>query len=207
MLPAHKPDRRIERTRGAILAAFNDLVLTVGYDRISVRDIIERAGIGRSTFYEHFEDKDEVLRQSVTPVLAVLAATVADAPPPAELTVVVAHFKDNRRLLRAFFDGPPRRLLARYLAALIEERVTMMSDTVPLVPATMVAAQLAESQLGLVQSWLEDPARAGAAAVATALVVATRAAASALLEPSAQRACETRRPRAASIAAETAIRR
>jgi AcrR family transcriptional regulator len=205
MLQPHKLDRRIERTRGAVLAAFGHLVLTVGYDRISVRDIIERAGIGRSTFYDHFEDKDDVLRQSVEPVLAILAATLADAPPPAQLTAVVAHFSDSRRLLRAFFDGPPRRLIARYLAELIEVRVTTTNDIAPLLPATMVAAQLAESQLGLVQSWLEDPDRVDAATVASALVLTTRAAARALLRPAGQGA--TKRPRAASIAADTATRR
>jgi len=206
-MQAHKPDRRIERTRSAIRAAFSDLVLTVGYDRIGVRDIVERAGIGRSTFYEHFEDKEDVLRQSVTPVLAALAATVTDTPPPAELTAVVAHFSDNRRLVRAFFEGPPRRLLAHYLAALIEERLIVAEDDVALVPLAMIAAQLADSQLGLLQSWLDDPDRCSAATVTAALVVTTRAAVAVLLRPAAQRERVTRSSRAASIAAETAIRR
>jgi AcrR family transcriptional regulator len=207
MLQAPKPDRRIARTRAAVLAAFRHLVFTVGYDEISVRDIIERAGIGRSTFYDHFEDKDDVLRQSVGPVLAVLAATLDDAPPPAQLTAVVAHFNDNLRMARAFFGGPPRRLIARYLAELIEARLATMNGSAPLLPVTMIAAQLAESQLGLVQSWLEDPARVDAAAVANALVLTTRASARALLRPADQTARETKRLRAASIAAATAIRR
>jgi AcrR family transcriptional regulator len=205
MLQAHKPDRRTERTRAAVLAAFGQLVFTVGYDQISVRDIIERAGIGRSTFYDHFDDKEDVLRQSVTPVLAVLAAALADTFPPAQLTAVVAHFNDNRGLVRAFFDGPPRRLIVGYLAELIEERLTTMNGIAPILPAAMVAAQLAESQIGLVQSWLEDPARVDAATVANALVLTTRASARALVWPADQ--AETKRLRAASIAAETATRR
>lgn len=102
---------------------------------------------------------------------------------------------------------PPRRLLARYLAVMIEERLIVADDAVPLVPLATIAAQLADAQLGLLQSWLDDPDRCSAATVATALVVTTRAAAAVLLRPAAQRERETRSSRAASIAAETAIRR
>ena len=70
MIRSAKPDRRVERTRVAILGAFRDLVLTRGYDPISVRDIVDAAGVGRSTFYEHFDDKDDLFQQSLRPLLS-----------------------------------------------------------------------------------------------------------------------------------------
>ena len=54
-----KQDRRIQRTRSALLQAFVSLLLEPRrYDQIKVGDIVERANVGRSTFYEHFRNKD-----------------------------------------------------------------------------------------------------------------------------------------------------
>lgn len=56
-------DRRQRRTRRAIYAAFEQLLLEQHYRDITVAQIIERADIGRSTFYTHFDTKDELLNQ------------------------------------------------------------------------------------------------------------------------------------------------
>ncbi|WP_344491513.1 helix-turn-helix domain-containing protein [Nonomuraea monospora] len=54
-------DRRVRRTRRLIQEALVALILDKGYDAVTVTDIIERADVGRSTFYAHFTDKREVL--------------------------------------------------------------------------------------------------------------------------------------------------
>lgn len=54
-------DRRQARTRRAILTAFRSLLLEQDYAKITVQQIIERADIGRSTFYDHFETRDALL--------------------------------------------------------------------------------------------------------------------------------------------------
>ena len=59
-------DRRIAKTRKAIFAAFDALIVRTDYSKISVQNIIDQADIGRSTFYEHFETKDELLRAKCT---------------------------------------------------------------------------------------------------------------------------------------------
>ena len=47
-------DRRRQKTRKAVFAAFEELVSKKRYAQITVQDIIDRADIGRSTFYAHF---------------------------------------------------------------------------------------------------------------------------------------------------------
>ena len=54
---SNKQDRRSQRTRQLLSVAFVELLRKKGYSAITVSDIIERANIGRSTFYSHYRDK------------------------------------------------------------------------------------------------------------------------------------------------------
>lgn len=56
-----RPDRRVRRTRELLRNALMSLILERGYHRVTVQDIIDRADVGRSTFYAHFRDKDDLL--------------------------------------------------------------------------------------------------------------------------------------------------
>jgi AcrR family transcriptional regulator len=50
------------RNRESILTAAHELFIEQGYEAVSIRDIIARAGLGLGTFYNHFEDKEELFR-------------------------------------------------------------------------------------------------------------------------------------------------
>ena len=56
-------DRRMRRSREAIFRAFDELLTKKKASSITVGDIIEKADIGRATFYAHFETKDQLLEQ------------------------------------------------------------------------------------------------------------------------------------------------
>jgi AcrR family transcriptional regulator len=58
-------DRRIGRTDHALRSALIALILEKGYDDLSVQDVLDRAGVARSTFYAHFKDKESLLKASV----------------------------------------------------------------------------------------------------------------------------------------------
>lgn len=57
-----KPDRRVQKTRKALQEALIALILEKGYDTVMVQDILDRANVGRSTFYAHYHDKDDLLQ-------------------------------------------------------------------------------------------------------------------------------------------------
>ena len=73
-----RPDRRVARSRRALKEALTDLILEQGYESVTVQDVIDRADVGRSTFYAHFVDKDDLL-------MAILADLEMPAPDASQL--------------------------------------------------------------------------------------------------------------------------
>lgn len=60
-----KTDRRAQRSRELILEALFALMTERGYERLTIQNLIDRAGVGRATFYAHFQSKDELLAASI----------------------------------------------------------------------------------------------------------------------------------------------
>jgi AcrR family transcriptional regulator len=69
-MPKQKTDRRVERTRQSLQNALSELIVEKGYEKVTVQDVIDRANVGRSTFYTHFEDKEQLLLSGFEPLRA-----------------------------------------------------------------------------------------------------------------------------------------
>ena len=67
-----KEDRRVERTRMLLHEALMALILEKGYESVTVQDILDRANLGRSTFYSHYRDKDELFLKGFDHLQAML---------------------------------------------------------------------------------------------------------------------------------------
>lgn len=163
-------DRRITKTREACLNAFVSLLLTRGYEEISVSDVIAEADVGRSTFYDHYTGKEDLLRASLATPFAVLRAIVLPGADSAALAPTIAHFLDQRRTVRALLAGQTRTILVRALAEMIAPHLPAL-----ILPADLAAAQLAEGQLALLHHWLTGREAVKPERIADALVATTRA--------------------------------
>lgn len=160
-------DPRRQRSRDLLLQAFFDLVLSRPYGDITVGLVVERAGVARSTFYEHFRGKDELLADSLRGPLGRLADAVVDSTRIAALEGVLAHFWQNRRLAVAILRGAVGRRAQGVLAALVEQRLRSFE---PLrVPARLAAVQLAGLLLAGVGHWLEGRQEVSAGDLARSL--------------------------------------
>ena len=60
-----KSDRRVIRTRELLLDAFVVLLMERGYEKLTIQNLLDKAGVGRATFYAHFQSKEDLLSQSI----------------------------------------------------------------------------------------------------------------------------------------------
>ena len=176
-----KFERRIERTREAIFGAFRDLVLTRGYEKTTVFEVIDRANVGRSTFYEHFENKEQLLGESLAPLLRALG-TVDDSQSSVDaVTFLFHHFLENRESNAGFFAGSMGAVVTTFLAAAIEAELSNRLDDSPAIPLTLAVATLAAAQIAFVNAWIRDPSAITAEIAAARLCASAVASATSLL--------------------------
>src|SRR5437762_8065054 len=64
MRAGKKSDRRTQRTHHNLTHALVDLVTEKRFDDITVQNLIDRADVGRSTFYSHFRDKEDLFQSN-----------------------------------------------------------------------------------------------------------------------------------------------
>ncbi|ROR95823.1 TetR family transcriptional regulator [Salana multivorans] len=175
-------DPRIARTRRSLRDALFSLARERALDEISISDIADRAGINRSTYYQHYSDKDTLLAEALD---AVIEDTVAEAT---ESPITEA---DGARLLAAYLDHVEqnaalyRKLLGESGSAAIQVRMTRRLQSIIAaaldqaegdargaggacgpgaaagvpgiagLPTGIVAAAMAGSALATVRAWLD----------------------------------------------------
>lgn len=162
-------DRRQARTRTAIFEAFMALLEQKDYARITVREVIDAANVGRSTFYAHFADKDALLEALCSQLFdhALSAALHHDhshsgnASEPALLHVLY-HLKDDDRGMRALLAKDTSGAALRYFTRGVEGLVGE-TGVVRRVPQGVTSAYavhfVARSYVDAVDRWLHDGAQ------------------------------------------------
>ncbi len=176
-----KIDRRILRTRRNLRQAFYALILEKGYDSVSVGEITERADLGRTTFYLHYRDKEDLLMESVRDLVSGLIAQLDQASteywarPDAErlipevpltaITYAFQHVAQNAILYRIILRGEGTSSASQRVRDIIIKSVTDFIEGVrarqgleynPELPLEVFLNGLAGAWIGLVSWWLEE---------------------------------------------------
>ena len=131
--PRTRSDRRARRTRLALQNALHSLLTEDGWDGINVQKLCERADVGRSTFYLHFQNKEELLASGLTDLRNSLRERAsAGAPgtlPFARLLIELIH--EQHKLFRAVIGGRSghivRTRFRELVAQLIEEDISYVA--------------------------------------------------------------------------------
>lgn len=94
-----KTDARAQRTRDALLDAFAGLLHRRGYERLTIQNVLDKAGVSRAAFYEHFRNKDDLLANSVGRLRGWLqreSRAAAERAPGMQLGFTLAFFRHVR---------------------------------------------------------------------------------------------------------------
>lgn len=159
-------DQRAARTRGRLAQALMTLGQTQDIDAIRVGDLVRTAGVGRSTFYAHFEDRDDFLGQSFAGMISICDALArreglsTDVLPVAH---VVMHIAGNQAFSRRV--GPSRSMEVmlgageRKLRQIAEANLDALAPQLPPEERRQTAAFLAGAFVGQLRLWLQHDFR------------------------------------------------
>ncbi|MEV0646255.1 TetR/AcrR family transcriptional regulator [Phytomonospora sp. NPDC050363] len=162
-------DRRIARTRNLLQEALLALAREKDLDAISIADITERATVNRSTFYQHYPDKDTLLADALDEQAAKAGAGVLDMEVKSEpqtlalLLRYVEHLADHASLYRKTLGPHGSPLATARLRRRIELIATLAIEAfgrgkVSGLPPEIAAAGITGALMGVLTAWLElDP--------------------------------------------------
>jgi AcrR family transcriptional regulator len=168
-------DRRIRRTRRTLNEALIALILEKGYERVTVQDILDRADVGRSTFYAHFRDKEALLvgnfddlGEQLRAELDAMTPETAPTDPVRPVGVIYQHAYDRRAAYQALCGkqggtivyGHLHRLIGGLLRDHLRPRLAAAGSDLPV---DVVAEFCTAAALGLLVWWVDhdfpyDPA-------------------------------------------------
>ena len=161
-------DRRQMKTRQAIFNAFGCLLRKKRYENITVQEIIDEADVGRSTFYAHFETKDDLLKKMCTDIFDHVFGgatdagmhcnfTDADTTLETKLYHILWHLKHNKTNAANIFLSHSGELFLGYFKESLNEMFkTYVDETDLSVPRDFLLNHLSGSFAEAVKWWVKN---------------------------------------------------
>ncbi len=157
-------DRRIQRTRNVLHQALIELILEKEFEKVTVQDVIERANVGRSTFYSHFKDVEDLFLSGFEALWSLFEGHLKDqALGKADIwdlsLIVFQHAQSYAGIYKALVGKPGGALMSahlyKYFSALIRETLKSNWDHDKPIPLDMVVHHLASSLIASLAWWVE----------------------------------------------------
>ncbi len=162
-------DRRQKKTRAAVFAAFSALLAEKSYSKITVQEIIDAADVGRTTFYAHFETKDELLKALCEELFGHIVDSALDASnthglysdgsrPVSVFCQLLRHLRENENNILSLLSCESSELFLRYfkdsLNRLVESQLIGQSRHTADVPQDFLVNHISGSFVEMVLWWL-----------------------------------------------------
>jgi len=164
-----KTDERIRRTHQRLGSALVELITEKPIDDITVQEVLNRAKVGRSTFYLHFRDKNDLLLSQLEMFLQTMSTALSVRKEASHRVVPIAemfaHIGGQNKIYRALADADRLHdffdLAQGYFARGIEQRLKESKRLPRLSPRELAARAnaLAGSLLSLLRWWLDRGAK------------------------------------------------
>ena len=164
-----EPDKRVRRTHERLGSALIELIQEKPIDDVTVQEVLDRASVGRSTFYLHFRDKNDLLLSQLENFLEMMSTALSIRKEESHRVVPVAelfaHIGNQKKIYRALADAGRLNdffdLAQGYFSRGIEQRLRESKGLAKL-PQRELAARafaLAGSLLSLLRWWLDRGAK------------------------------------------------
>jgi len=137
---------RSSEPRSRLLEAFNDLILARTQGRPALGEVIDKAQVARSTLYDHFGGRDDLLLEAIKTPLKALADIGAGNGEPEALVAMLEHFRSRRQDALDLITGPLRSRINRNLAVMMSERDARLDEK--------SAIHIADLLFGFIRLWL-----------------------------------------------------
>jgi AcrR family transcriptional regulator len=161
-----KMDRRVRRTREILGDALIALIQEKPFESITVQHVLDRAGVGRSTFYAHYRDKNDLFLSDVEDFLEHMAPLLLRNQEAsnrvAPLRELCEHVSQMRQLLAALVAADKMRdfmeLAQGHFARAIEQRLADLpaSRAIAVAQRKALAQALAGAMLSLLSWWVDQ---------------------------------------------------
>ena len=159
-------DRRSERTREQLRLALLELMSEKLYGDITVQDILDRANIGRSTFYGHYLAKDDLLASSLQWMINGLHQSTLETSSGQSILLpsleLFRHVKLHQRLYKALIWGRGIDLVAKnlqtQLSAVVEHNLLVLAPDTPAATVAATSNFVAGAFLNMLTWWMDDHA-------------------------------------------------
>lgn len=156
-------DRRTKKTKAAIYAAFEKLLSMKKYSQITIREIIDLADVGRSTFYSHFETKDELLKSMCHDIfqnITSLKHSFNSTNPHSMITGILYHIKENKKAIKGVITSESGDLFINYFKAYFNQQIEHFLDhsgkSYTKVPKDFLINHISGSFIEMVKWWIEN---------------------------------------------------
>src|SRR6266705_3274111 len=109
VMQRRKPDQRVRRTHQRLGSALVALIQEKSMDDVTVQEVLGRASVGRSTFYLHFRDKNDLLLSQLENLLEMMSTALSIRKEESRRIVPVAelfaHIGTQKKVYRALADS------------------------------------------------------------------------------------------------------
>ena len=161
-----KTDRRIQRTRELLRKALMELIDEKGYDAVTIQDITERANLGRTTFYLHYQSKEDLFLDHhedfaiLMQINPVNREQLLSGEPQPKFVDFLQQIDDNRELYYRIVDARDAEFILRGIRTQLRENLEAtlkeIFDCEPILPLDVVTQYIVSAQLSTIQWWVTE---------------------------------------------------
>jgi AcrR family transcriptional regulator len=166
-------DRRVQKTHRVLRDALDSLIREKSYDSIAVQEILDRANVGRSTFYAHYRGKDELLVSRIHDMVEPVRTTELASPAGRHERIlsfslpIFEHLDRHRRAGegrmgtrgRAILHEHLRKVLAELVADDLRKDLQTRRKAAGKIPSDLLVQYVTSTFIIVLNWWVESRSR------------------------------------------------